>query len=302
MSKRSLLVAIALCFAARTLYAQAPAPEAPPTPPLPGTGGFAAVGKTFSSKSFSFGGSFTSSPFVEGDLGSGVPGLTGAAAGLPGQQYGIQTAVSLMWSNNLQAVDVEASYAYAVADPVGKVMDLPRASIDYNFRQKDGQRYFFLSRFAWYKDSVRHIDYSHQGLVGVGIQAVDTKQTKLTLSPVVGVLHEQKGVPKFDGRWLTGWGGIERLILTPNPFVQVEQRESFVEAFNDSTFRILESYIAVKSQVAKHLAVTFALTHDYDNVLAQAITTLPVPNVGPVAVQANNRSLVTTTAGIQITF
>ena len=310
MFKRRVTAAIVLCLVARSLYAQAPPaspPAAPPAapiapPPLPGSGGFVAPGKTSSSRTLSFGGSFNSAPFNQGDLGSSVPGLTGAAVGLQGEQYSFQTQLSLMWASNLQAVDVEASYLYAVAEPLGKVMDVPRASVDYNFRRKDGQRYFFLTRYAWYKDDVRHIDYSHQGLVGLGIEAVDARTAKLTLSPVVGLLHERKGVPQFDGRWLTGWGGIERLVLTPNPYVQLEQREGFVEAFNDSTFRVLESYAGLKAQVAKRLAVTFGLTHTYDNALAQAVTTLPIPGGGLVAVQANNRTQVMTTAGIQITF
>ena len=58
----------------------------------------------------------------------------------------------------------------------------------------------------------------------------------------------------------------------------------------------------MKGKVSKNVAVTFQITHKYDNVEAQALTPLPIPGVGTVFVQATNRTQLSTTAGLQITF
>jgi hypothetical protein len=301
-----LVVAVAGSALAQTPPAPAQPPAAapaqPPAPPVPGMGGFVGPGQTFWTRSITLGGSFTSSPFVQGNLGSSIPGLTGEALGLQGQQRALQTSLNIMRSTNLHSVNVAASFTYAVVEPVGKVMDLPKVSVDYDFRQKDGQRYFFLTHYAWYKDSVRHVDYSHQGFVGVGLLALDAKKAKIGLVPVLGVIREKKGLAEFDDRWLAGWGGIQRLILTPNPFVKIEQRASFQQAFNDSAFRVFESNVNLKGQINKHLATSVDITYKYDNVLALAVAQVPIPGVGTVPLRLNNKHQVLMTAGIQITF
>jgi hypothetical protein len=281
--------------------APAPPPKVVPPPSL-STSGFSPVGKTYWMRRVNVGVSFTSAPFEQGAIDPGIPGLTGKAAGLPGDQYALQTQLSLFRSTNLQALDVEAGYTYASVQPEGKVTDLPKASVDYNFRRKDGQRSFILARYAWYKDVVRHIDYSHQALLGLGLEDLDRKTVKMSVVPVVGILRERRGIPQFDGRWLSGWGGLERLTITPNPDVQIEQREGFVQAFNDPSFRVVESTATFKGQIAKGLAITFSLAHMYDNVAAQALTPLPIPGVGTVLVRASTKTQVLTTGGLQITF
>ena len=298
---RRLRLVVILCLVARAAAAQAPPPDADQPPP-PGTGGFSTNGKTFWQRSISIGGQFTSAPFEQGALTPAVPGLTGALAGLPGNQHAVQGSISLFRSSKLHALDFEASYMYAVVQPTGTVQDLPKFSVDYNWRHKEQQHYFLLARYAWYKDAVRGVDHSHQALIGIGLSPVHTKTVNLSVAPVVGLLHEQKGVPAFDDRLLTGWGALERVVFTPNPFVQVEQRLGYVEAFNDATFRVVDASVGFKGKLSKNLALTFNLTHKYDNVEAQALTRLPIPGVGIVAVQATNRTQLTTIAGLQITF
>jgi hypothetical protein len=124
----------------------------------------------------------------------------------------------------------------------------------------------------------------------------------MSVVPVTGILRESRDIPHFDGRWLAGWGGLERLVFTPNADVQIEQREGFVQAFNDPSFRVVQSSATFKGKISKGLAVTFNLTHEYDNVAAQAVTPRPIPGVGTVLVQANTRTQVVTTAGLQVTF
>ena len=298
---RRLRFVVILCLVARVAAAQAPPPDADQPPP-PGTGGFSTNGKTFWQRSISIGGQFTSAPFEQGALTPAVPGLTGALAGLPGNQHALQGSLSLFRASTLHALDIEASYMYAVVQPTGTVQDLPKVSVDYNFRHKEQEHYFFLARYAWYKDSVRQVDYSHQALFGIGLSPVHRKTVNLSVAPVVGMLREHKDVAAFDDRWLTGWGALERIVYTPNPFVQVEQRIGYVEAFNDADFRIVDASVGFKGKVSKNVALTFNLTHKYDNVEAQARTALPIPGVGTVFVQATNRTQLTTIAGLQFTF
>jgi hypothetical protein len=265
-------------------------------------GGFVPPGPTFWVRSLTLGGAFTSSPFRQGQLDPAIPGLTGEALRLTGEQRSFQGSFSLLRSTNLNAFNIEASYTYSVLDPAGTVMDLPKFSVDYDFRQRDGQRYFFLTRYAWYKDDVRNVDYSHQFLTGVGMLAVDAPKVKLGLVPVLGLQREAKGLAEFDDRWLLGWGGIQRAILTPNPHVRIEQRATFQQAFNDAAFRVFEGNVSLKGQLTKHLGTSVDVTYKYDNVLALAVAQVPIPGVGTLPLRLNNKTQVLMTAGLQITF
>jgi hypothetical protein len=265
-------------------------------------GGFVPPGPTLWMRSITLGGSLTSSPFRQGQLDPAIPGLTGEALGLKGEQRAFQGSLSLLRSSNLHAVNVEASYTYAVVDPVGKVMDLPKFSIDYDFRQRDAQRYFFLTRYAFYKDDVRNVDYSHQFFAGVGLLALDAKKVKIGFVPVLGLQREHKGLEEFDDRWLLGWGGLQRLIYTPNPFVHIEQRSTYQQAFNDSAFRVFEGNVTMKGKLNKYLSTSVDFTYKYDNVLALAFAQVPIPGVGTLPLRLNSKSQVLMTAGLQITF
>ena len=282
--------------------AQEPASPQPPPKPVPGMGGFVPPGNTFWIRSITLGGALTSAPFRQGQLDPAIPGLTGEALQLKGTQKSFQGSFSLLRSANLNALNIEASYTYSVIDPIGTVADLPKVSVDFNFRQRDGQRYFFLTRYAWYKDDVRNIDYSHQFFGGVGLLAVDAPKVKVGLVPVLGVIREGKGLEEFDDRWLAGWGGIQRLILTPNPYVRIEQRATFQQAFNDSAFRVFEGNVSLKGQINKYLGTSVDITYKYDNVLALAVAQVPIPGVGTIPLRLNNKHQVLMTAGLQITF
>lgn len=299
---RLLTLSLLLCVIASSAAAQAQQPPPPPPAPVPGMGGFVPPGNTFWVRTLTLGGALTSSPFRQGQLDPTVPGLTGEALGLKGEQRSFQGSFSLLRSTNLNALNIEASYTYSVVDPVGTVMDLPKFSIDYDFRQRDGQRYFFLTRYAFYKDDVRNVDYSHQIFTGVGLLALDQAKVKIGLVPVLGLQRESKGLEEFDDRWLLGWGGIQRLIITPNPYVRIEQRASFQQAFNDSAFRVFEGNVSLKGKLNKYLGTTVDFTYKYDNVLALAVAPVPVPGLGTLSLRLNNKTQVLMTAGVQITF
>lgn len=295
-------LSLLLASIAVTASAQTQAPPPPPPQPVPGMGGFVPPGNTFWSRSITLGGSLTSSPFRQGQLDPSVPGLTGEALGLKGQQRAFQGSFSLVRSTNLTAFNIEASYTYAQVDPLGTVMDLPKFSVDYDFRQRDGQRYFFFTRYAWYQDDVRNIEYSHQGFAGIGLLALDAPKVKIGIVPGLGIIREKKGLAEFDDKWLAGWGGLQRTIITPNPFVRIEQRAVFQQAFNDSQFRTFEGAVSLKGKINKYLGTSVDFTYKYDNVLAKAIAMVPVPGVGTLPLQLNSKSQVLMTAGLQITF
>ncbi len=269
----------------------ADAPAKPPAPPIPGMGGFVGPGQTFWLKTISLGGSFNSSPFKQVYVDARIPGIAG-------EQKAVQAALSIVRATNLRSIDVESAVTYATVDPIGKASDHRSFSVDFDFRQKDGQRYFFLTRYAWYTDLVRRVDYSHQAQFGVGALVVDQPKVKVGLVPVIAVLREHKGLADFDDRFLAGFGGIARMIISPNPHVQIEQRTSFQQAFNDSRFRVIQTMVTMRGQVAKPLSLQFSLTHNYDKVLGLASATLP----GFGLVQLNKTSQVMMTGGIQIKF
>jgi hypothetical protein len=309
---RSLATLLVLtAFTVETAAAQTPAAPAqpaqppaapPPAPPVPGMGGFVGSGQTFWVKSLTIGGSFNTAPFKQGALDPNIPGLTGAALQAPGEMKALQTSLSILRATNLRSLNIEAGYTYAVQEPLGKVADQPRFSVDFDFRQKDGQRYFFLTRYAWMKDVIKGITHSHEAQAGIGALVVDQPKFKLGVVPVLGVMHAHKGLAEFDDRLLGGFGGIQKTIITPNPYVHIEQNLSYQQAFNDTAFRVIQGSVAVKGQVNKHLAVQFNITHKDDNVLAQAVKAVAVPGVGTVNVRINEKSQTTMTGGIQITF
>lgn len=265
-------------------------------------GGFVGPGQTFWVKSATIGGSFNSAPFNQGALDPRYPGLTGEALRLQGDSKALQASLSVIRAANRHSVALEGAYTYAVQEPLGKVADQPKISLDYNFRQRDAQRYFFLTRYAWSRDTIRGMTYSHEANFGIGALVVDQPKVKLGVVPVVGVIRAHKGLAEFDDRFLAGFGGLERLTLTPSPTVMIEQRLSYQQAFNDSDFRVLEAVVTTRSQVSKHLAVQFSITYKNDNVLALAVTNVPVPGVGTVPVRLNSKSQTLMTGGVQITF
>jgi len=279
-----------------------PPPAGPPPPP--GIGGFAPMGHVVWTRNADFGGTFNSAAFEQGQLDPKYPGVTGALLRLPGNQYSVQSQITLMRSDNLRAAFLNASLAYAVYQPFGPQTNVPTVSLGYNFRQRDGQRFFALTRYTWYRDPVRHVTYSNQAFAGIGIQAVDRKIFKMGIVPVVGVIREEKGIPQFDNRTLLGWGGLVQIGITPTPTMQIEARELFHQAFSDAEFRGVESYAGFKSMFSRHVGLQAGVTVKYDNVIAQSITIVPPSPISPVPIPffANLSTVVLTTVGVHLEF
>ena len=118
--------------------------------------------------------------------------------------------------------------------------------------------------------------------------------------PLVGVLKEDKGT-EFDGELLEGFGGLWILTYAPNPLVQIEHRENFHAAFNELSYRGLETYVGFKGMLSPKFGLTFGITHIYDNALEGAF--LEDPRLLPgVRVFANKTSVVRITTGVHVGF
>jgi hypothetical protein len=283
----------------------APPPPPPPMPPPPvGIGVFTTKDQTLWVRTADFNGAFTSAAFKQGELDPNYPGLTGAVLKLAGDQTTVQARVSIMRSRPLHSAYFDSSFTYANYEPFGKQADMPTVSVGYSFRQRENQRFYELVRYSWYRDPVRAIKYSHQLFFGMGIKAADGKVFKWNVVPAIGVMREHKGIPAFDDQNLVGWGGFSQILITPNPIVQIENRELFSQAFTNTDFSSVQSDLSLKTSITKHVAIQVAVTFKYDNAIAQAVTTIPPPVLGPspVNVYANNSSQVLSTLGLHITF
>jgi Protein of unknown function, DUF481 len=274
-------------------------------PPTNGLAGFSNTGKVLWTRFITFGGAYTSAPFIQGVIDPTIPALTGELLRLPGRQYTVQGQATIVRATSLGIAFVDASLNYTAYDPFGKQTDVPKIAGGYNFRLKTGQKLYGVTRYTWYKDRVRQIDYSNQLLFGLGIHTVDTKKTKLDVVPGLAVIREKKGTP-FDDEWQGGWGFLEQLTFAPYPFGQIEQREMYYQLFNDSSYRGLESYIGFKGMLSKQLGVQFGLSHIYDNAIAQRTTPIPAnalfPGQPAFNLFANEKSQVFITAGMLVRF
>ena len=117
--------------------------------------------------------------------------------------------------------------------------------------------------------------------------------------PLVGVLLEDKGT-EFDNELLEGGGALWQLTYAPNPMVQLEHRESFRAAFNEFSYRALETYVGFKGMLSPRFGLTFTLTHVHDNSLKEAF--LEDPRLPGARVFANKTSVVKLTTGVHIGF
>jgi len=280
--------------------------EAFAAPPPPETAaGFAPPGTVRWTRTAQLGGSFTSGSFKQGQLDPTIPGLPGAVLKWPGNQYTAQGNLTLVRATNMGVAFLDTSLTYAVYDPFGKQADLPKASVGYNFRFKEKTRMYGVTKYTYYEDQVKHVDYSNQLLFGLGFRAMETKRVKLDLVPGLTVIKEKKGT-RFDGNLLAGYGGLESLTFSPNPYSSIEHRETFYQTFNDTSYYGLESYLGFKGFLSKNMGVTIGFTNIIDNAIAGSITQIPAnalfagqPAFG---VFANNRVQTLITAGILIKF
>lgn len=280
------------------LVASVGAPPPPPaSTPEAGVSFFAPPGQKRWVRTLDFQGSFNSALYEQGPV-IGVP-ATGAELGLAGDQYTAAFQLTVLHATNKHSRYVNASYQKAVYEPAGSVTDMPKLSVGYSYRRKDGDRHFYTFVYEWYKDKVRHIDKSHQAFVGVGFHAVHKPKLQLDLVPLVGVLLEEKGT-EFDGELLTGTGGLWQLTYAPSAQVQLEHRETFHAAFNDWGYHGLETYVGFKGMLSQKFGLTAGITHTYDNALDGAF--LEDPRLPGVRVFANKTTFVKITTGIHIAF
>lgn len=282
--------------------------QAAQTAPAPtaNVSGFAPPGKVVWTRLIVFGGSYTSAPFEQGIINPALPTFTGASLKLPGNNYSAQGQATFVRATNLGIAFAEASLTYAVAEPLGKVADLPKVSFGYNFRFKDSERLYGVTRYTYYEDQVRKIAYSNQALFGLGIRAVNSKTVKLDLVPGLAAIREKKGTP-FDDEWLAGFGGLEQLTVSPNQFSQIEQREIYYEAFQDSSYYGLESYVGFKGLLSKKFGLNVGFSDVYDNVIAQRVTFIVpagtlFPGQPPLPLYLSNKNQVLLTFGVFIKF
>jgi len=281
--------------------------QAPVSPPPPaGVTGFAAPGKVVWTRFLTFGGAFTSAAYKQDDpLNPAIPGLTGKALNLPGDQFTAQGQLTVVRATSRGVGFGEASWTYADYQPFGRQADIRKAAGGYNFRVGNITRLYGVTRYTYLQDLVRKVDYSHQALFGLGVRAVDQPKVKMDLVPGLMVLREKKHT-RFDNQTLGGYGGLEQIIYSPNQFAQIEQRELFYQAFTDSTYRGLESYIGFKGMLSKAVGVQIGLSHIYDNVIGQQETIIPAnalfPGQPTFGVAANNKTQVFLTAGLLVRF
>jgi hypothetical protein len=281
------------------------APQAAAPPPASGLAGFAGQGKVVWTKVAMFGGSYTSAPFKQGEIDPSIPGLTGSALRLQGQQTTAQGQVTVLRASNLGIFFVDGSIVYAFSEPFGKQANVPKISTGYNFRLKSGQRLYGVTRYTWYKDDIRQVKYSNQLLFGLGIHTIDTPKVKLDLVPGIGAVKEKKGTV-YDNEWLGAFGALSQLTISPNQFAQIEQRETFYQVFEDSSYRGLESYLGFKGMLSRQLGVQFGLSHIYDNAIAQRAIPIPAnaffPGQPAFSLFANKKTQVLFTAGFLVRF
>lgn len=275
------------------------APPAPPaSAPENGVSFFAPPGQVRWVKTLDLQGTFNSAVFEQGPV-IGVP-ATGASLGLAGDQYTVLTQLNLMRATHQHLGYLNASFQKAVYEPQGAVSHMPKISLGYSYRREDNDRYFYTVVYEWYEDHVRRINYSHQAFFGVGYHIVQKPKLKIDIVPLIGVLQEDKGT-EFDGELLEGGGALWEMIYQPNPMIQVEHRENFHAAFNEWTYRGLETYVGFKGMLGPKFGLTFGLTHTYDKALESAF--LEDPRLAPgVRVFANKPSFVKLTSGLHISF
>lgn len=282
---------------------QSAAAAAPPAPA--GVGEFAAKGKVVWTRSVVFGGAITSAAYNQGILDQKIPALTGAALKLPGNQYTAQGQLTIMRATERGVAFVDGSLTYAKYDPFGKQADIPKISVGYNFKIANSTRLYGLTRYTYYSDFIRHVDYSNQALFGLGVHTINNPKVTLDLVPGVVALREKKQT-RFDNQWLGGYGGLEQIVIHPNKFAQIEQRELFYQAFSDSSYYGLESYVGFKGMLSKWFGMQFGLSYIYDNVIAQQATPIPAntfyPGQPAFSVFANNKSQTFFTGGLLIRF
>jgi len=280
-------------------------PAAAPAPPASNLGVFAPEGKVVWTRLLGATGYYLSAPYKQGQLVPEYPALTGEALRLQGAMYQYQAQLSLYRTSDKDIVSFDASSAYAFADNVGEQQDNPRVTIGYNRKLRTSDTLYGLARYTWFRDGIKKIDYSNQGILGVGIKTINTAKVKLDLVPALSFQYDQKGTP-FDNELLYGGGAMEVFQYMLGPFSMFEQKLTYYRAFNERDYYGLESTIGFKGMVTKSIGFNISWMYSLDNSLGLRVSTLPPNSLFPgspeISALANERAQSYITSGLLIRF
>lgn len=280
-------------------------PAAAPAPPPSNLGVFAPAGKVVWTRMLGATGYYLSAPYKQGQLVPEYPTLTGEALRLQGAMYQYQAQLSMYRTSDRDIVSFDASSAYAFADNVGEQQDNPRVSIGYNRKLKTSDTLYGLARYTWFRDGIKKIDYSNQGILGVGIKTINTPKVKLDLVPALSFQYDQKGTP-FDNEFLFGGGAMEVFQVMLGPVSMFEQKLTYYRAFNERDYYGVESTLGFKGMVTKNIGFNISWMYSLDNSLGLRVSTLPANSLFPgspeIKALANERAQSYITSGLLIRF
>jgi hypothetical protein len=288
--------------------AEAATPPAPPAAAAPpqaaGAGGFAKADIPEWSRTATFSGSYTSSPYDLGNLDPRFPDLTGKALKLPGVIYQVQGQLTLIRATKRGAAMLDASTTYVFVDNVGAQANTTKVTVEYDFRSAERARIYQVLRYTFSRDEVRHAT-SNMPMFGIGFKAVETPKVQLDLVPGLAIQYDKKGT-EFDNRAIGSVGAFEQLVVKIGPAAQFEQRFFGVQAVNERAYYAMQNDFSIKGQLNKVLGLQVTLTHTLDNVLSLRPTVIPAGALGPgqaaFDVLANERSQLSLSTGIQLKF
>lgn len=284
----------------------APATAAVPvTPASAGAGGSTASSfkgqagnpaKAAWTRTITFGGTYVSPTFEQGQIPNTPPGTTGAALRLPGRILGVQASASFIRTTLTDAHSLDLNYNYTDYEPNGRQTDNYSGAFAWN--HKLTERTYTASRTSYSVDTVKNIDYSAVQLVGFGYKLIDTVQTKLDIVPGLVATKEKKGTP-YDGDIQVGGGFLENYVYFFNQYASLEQRVLYRQSFEETDLYVVDAYIGFKGMLSPRMGVTIGLSYIYDNSLGPI--TFPFGGT-TVTLDAQNKDQLTLTSGIQYKF
>ena len=248
------------------------------------------------SRTLTFGGSYVSPTFEQGQIPGTPPGTTGATLRLPGRILGVQASATFVRTTLTDAHSLELNYNYTDYEPNGRQTDNYSGTFAWN--HKLSERTYTSSRTSYSVDTVKNIDYAALQLLGFGYKLKDTVQTKLDLVPGIILSQEKKG-NKFDGDLLLGGGFLENFTYFFNQYASFEQRVLYRQSFEESDVYAIDAYVGFKGMLSPRMGVTIGVTYLYDNTLGP----VSFPFGGTtVTLQAQNKDQLSIQSGIQYKF
>ncbi len=247
-------------------------------------------------RTITFGGTYVSPTFEQGQIPNTPPGTTGAALRLPGRILGIQASASFVRTTQTDAHSLDLNYNYTDYEPNGRQTDNYGGAFAWN--HKLSERTYTSSRTSYNVDTVKNIDYSAVQLLGFGYKIIDTVQTKFDIVPGLVATKEKKGTP-FDGDVQIGGGFLENFVYFFNQYASMEQRVLYRQSFEETDLYVVDAYLGFKGMLSPRMGITIGLSYVYDNSLGPI--TFPFGGT-TVTLDAQNKDQLTLTSGIQYKF